>query len=95
MAEDHMSHVTVRLNDGKVLTVGGRGRGSTVRPPRLARAEVYDPSTGEWTAAATMNEPRASHTATTMTDGRIIFVGGQAQDGDRRALSNLPEIYSP
>ena len=42
-----------------------------------------------------MIQGRHQHTATTMADGRVMMVGGQAQDGDRRELSNLPEIYGP
>ena len=47
MTDARMDHVTVLLGDGRILTVGGRGRGATIRPPRLERAEVYDPATGE------------------------------------------------
>lgn len=61
----------------------------------IALSEIYDPATGQWTDGPTMIQGRHQHTATVMADGRIMMVGGQAQSGDRRELSNLPEIYSP
>ena len=58
MTDARMDHETVLLADGRILTVGGRGRGATIRPPRLERAEVYDPTSGEWKSVGDMSEKR-------------------------------------
>jgi hypothetical protein len=66
------------LPDGKVLAVGG-SRGVF---PNLAltSAELYDPSTGIWTATASMVEGRERHIAILLLDGTVLVVGGSAGD---------------
>ena len=46
------------LSDGRVLVVGGSGDGC------LASAELYDPTTGSWTATGSLGSPRGGYTAT-------------------------------
>jgi N-acetylneuraminic acid mutarotase len=88
------------LNDGKVLVVGGEPYGDGIGPPPPAPAELFDPTTGEWTTTAS---PRLVSgwglTATLLTDGRVLVVGGYA---DRRvytepidAPAGAAEIYDP
>jgi hypothetical protein len=62
-----------RLPDGRVLAAGGV-------PPQgglpLASAEVYDPATNTWSAAAGLGTARAFVSLDVIGDGRIIATGG-------------------
>ena len=92
MTDARMDHVTVLLGDGRVLTAGGRGRGATIRPPRLERAEVYDPATGEWTAVGEMSAKREVFCGVALSDGRAMIFGGA---DERREALKTTEILDP
>lgn len=59
------------MSDGRVLLVGGRDD----QVHAMASAEIYDPSTGAFTATGFMNDPRVQFTATALDDGRVLIVG--------------------
>lgn len=62
------------LPDGKVLVAGGiPGNDEAVE---TASAELYDPSTGKWSATGSMSTPRAKHTATLLANGKVLVAGG-------------------
>jgi hypothetical protein len=80
--------------DGKVLIAGGSSQylpGSSI-----ASAELYDPSTGKFTATGSMAVARAGHTATLIPSGPlagdVLVAGGTGEDG--RVLASA-EIYDP
>jgi large repetitive protein len=76
----------------QVLIAGGYGLTDDGLVP-LESAELYDPTTASFSPANTsMVEARAGHTATTLTDGRILLVGGY---GPGNIASNTAEIYDP
>jgi hypothetical protein len=56
----------------------------------LSSAEVYDPATGTWSPAGSMNA-RARHTATLLADGRVLVAGGWANDN----FMTGAQIYDP
>ena len=61
-----------KLADGRVVLTGGTSFGST-----LGTGELYDPSTGNFTALPhTMLVPRSLHTATLLPNGNILIAGG-------------------
>ena len=58
--------------DGRFQVVADRGS-----PSRLASAELWDPTTGQFTAAGSMTRGRIGHTATLLPDGRVLILGGE------------------
>jgi N-acetylneuraminic acid mutarotase len=54
------------LPDGRVLVVGGAS----------AAADLYDPSTGTFSATASMSTVRPGATATLLPDGKVLVAGG-------------------
>ena len=88
-------HQAVLLEDGSVLVIGGTNE--TLDDPAddgLATSSVerFDPTTGSFSPAASMNEPRMLHSATTLLDGRVLVVGGTANLGWSTAVSST-EVY--
>ena len=76
------------LHDGRVLLTGG-DQNAGYRS-QLASAEIYDPSSGAFTATGSMSTPREGHTATMLRDGRVLVAGGSPNGiqttGQRRDL---------
>ena len=68
-------HTATLLRNGKVLVAGG-----TVTPYgglSFSSAELYDPATGSWSTTGSLNNGRASHTATLLPNGKVLVAGGQ------------------
>jgi len=71
------SHSTSVLADGRVLLAGGvYTAGELISADPVTRAEIYDPAAGSWSLAAPLPAARASAIAVTLTDGRVLLVGG-------------------
>lgn len=70
----------------KVLTTGGGDASAT------ATCEIYDPNTQLSTPVASMTVPRAYHTLTLLSDGKVLATGGMDDTGT--ALNSI-EIYDP
>lgn len=88
MATAREQHTATLLADGKVLIAGGdisTGAGD-LQP--TATAEVYDPSTGSFSAAGAMAAARSLHTATLLPSGNVLVAGG----GDENSTA---ELYDP
>lgn len=101
MKRPRLGHSLTVLPDGRVLAVGGTtlegaegsGGAQTVRPD--GSAEIFDPSSGSWTEAATMDDARFEHTATLLADGRVLVAGGLGLDGDQLVPLQTAELYDP
>jgi N-acetylneuraminic acid mutarotase len=84
-------HTATLLPNHKVLITGG----STNAKNALATTELYDPDTGTWTPAASlnpMNGIREAHTATLLSNGKVLVAGGTT---DITATLNTSELYDP
>jgi hypothetical protein len=99
MATPRWYHTATLLTDGKVLVAGGYGgwtaSGGDVHLAS-AEAELYDPATGTWSATGSMGTPRALHTATLLSDGRVLVAAGASAlvwGGDTLLAS--AELYDP
>jgi WD40 repeat protein len=75
------------LNDGRGLVVGGWDSDVT-NLGDLNTAELYDPSTGQWTVTGSLFYPRGGHTGTLLKDGKVLVAGGW------ESLDSV-EIYDP
>ena len=82
-------HTATLLLDGRVLIAGGDGGSSPARV--TATAELYDPASGKFSSTGSMTTPRAFHTATLLTDGRVLLAGGE----DGSGFSSSAELYDP
>jgi hypothetical protein len=79
------------LADGRILVVGGYGgSGSNLG---IANAEIFDPSNNSWTIVPKMSYARWYPTATPLSDGRVIVMGGWQTD--QHSNVGIPEIYDP
>ena len=56
----------------------------------LADAELYDPSTGTWSATGALNTARYQHTATLLADGRVLVAAGWGE-----GVLSSTEFYDP
>jgi Galactose oxidase, central domain/Kelch motif len=84
-------HTTTLLSDGKVLVAGGFENASGPTP--LSAAELFDPSSGTFTATADMSAARTSHTATLLTNGEVLVTGGQGVDAGVSTVLATAELY--
>lgn len=89
--------MAVRLEDGRVLVVGGFSVGFT----ELNTAEIYDPRTNTWTLTGSLKLQRAEDfTAALLPDGRVLVAGGYiattfTQHGPVFLPTNTSEIWDP
>ena len=99
MITSRYMHTATLLTDGRVLITGGAGySNSGLFLGGLATAELYDSSTGTFTATGSMATRRAGASATLLNDGRVLISGGsQLQPGSAGAAGGLSsaEIYTP
>jgi N-acetylneuraminic acid mutarotase len=89
-------HTATRLADGRVLVAGGITGANAAPSTGIATAEIFDPSTGSWTATGSMTEPRFSHSATLLANGKILVAGGAAvRSADSNRALYTAELFDP
>jgi hypothetical protein len=98
LQEDRFRHTATILMDGRILFTGGY---SSAQRKTLATAEIYDPSADRFTLLPTsMSDGRMDHTATRLSDGKVLIVGGwSSQKGATVASTDLfdplTETFTP
>ncbi len=93
---ERYGYTAALLEDGRVLIVGGVGPKSD--EDFLASAEIYDPTTGKFTATGSMHTAREDATATLLADGRVLIAGGDQGVCGACGYINIlasAEIYDP
>jgi len=89
-------HTATLLPNGNVLVVGGGDQGGGTLPfygTGSATAEVYDTTANTFASTGNMAAPRFGHTATLLTNGKVLIVGGFAShSSDPTAAA---EVYDP
>ena len=95
MNDPRGGHIAARLGDGRVLVAGGRklvidDEGSR-KITFVGTTEIYDPVSDTWTQTADMSGPRWAHTGIALTDGTVMVVGGENDEGKIATA----EVYDP
>lgn len=98
-------HTATLLPDGRVLILGGghaselHGWGMYGSPygvwSVVAEVELYDPSTGKFTAGGSLNSARAAHTATLLPSGLVFVAGGESYGPYGASFQNTTELFDP
>jgi hypothetical protein len=85
----HDSGAVARLQDGRLLLAGGAADWGIA--PGYPTAEIYNPADGSFTPTGTMAYGRMQTSATTLTSGQVLVVGGWYDAGS----SGTAEVYDP
>lgn len=80
------------LPDGQVLVAGGADLDGCCGG--LVAADLYNPSSGTWQAAANMNAPRMAAASVVLPDGTVLMTGGYTGITPTPFLAST-EIYQP
>jgi N-acetylneuraminic acid mutarotase len=86
-------HSAALLPNGKVLVTGGL-RFQSGQFFVLNSAELYDPATGSWSSAGTMNSPRFFHITTLLPNGKVLVASG-SNNTDPLTPVKSGELYDP
>jgi hypothetical protein len=79
LATARYAHTATLLPTGEVLVTGGTSQQDhfpNLKFVNLDSAEIYDSHAGAWTSAGNLNAARGDHTATLLSDGRVLVAGG-------------------
>ncbi|MBI4702217.1 MAG: hypothetical protein HY744_13900 [Deltaproteobacteria bacterium] len=85
-------HAASRLDDGRVLVVGGE---NSIKPYLQLSAEIYDPVAGLWTPTGSMLAPRYLHAAVTLGSGKVLVAGGSPQMKTAELYDPVAGIWTP
>jgi N-acetylneuraminic acid mutarotase len=90
MTSARYNHTATLLANGTVLVAGGWTTDLGGRTSPSVNVEIFDPVNGIWSAVSGMAVARASHTATLLTNGRVLVTSGITAAG-----VVATELYDP
>lgn len=95
MASARIAHTATLLASGKVLVAAGVVDGSS--GGFFSSAETFDPASAVWSNVASLAQARGFHTATRLSDGRVLVAGGMGVNPGGGAALRLAtaELYDP
>ena len=95
LANGRAGHTVTKLQDGRVLVVGGSDFNQVVTPT----AELYDAATDTWTLVGSLATARAGHTASLLPNGQVLISGGTDDVTDAVAAAlgaqKTTELFDP
>ncbi|WP_434389089.1 Kelch repeat-containing protein [Melittangium boletus] len=86
------AHTATLLEDGRVLLAGGFALDQDGRSTTLGVAQVLDPAGGTLRPLPELNPARAFHTATRLSGGQVMLVGGETQTEDGPLPLRVAEV---
>ena len=89
LTEARADGAAVRLDDDRVLLIGGNGVDGPV-----SSVEVFEID-GSLSPAAAMNEARSGAAAVRLSDGRVLVTGGSTTLDGVTSITSTTEIYDP
>ncbi len=95
MAAAKYGHTATLLPSGKVLIAGGyhlTNIGGFSETETRASAELFDPAAGTFAGIGSMTAPRYDHTATLLSNEKVLIAGGDNDDAE--GLTSA-ELYDP
>lgn len=94
MSISRASGASVTLQNGKILVIGGV-TGNYPSMTVVGSCEIYDPNTGNWSAAGSLNVARWGHTATLLSNGKVLVTGGAVDIVSSFPTTTSCELYDP
>ena len=91
MTKRKFNHAAVRLNDGRVLVVGGASEaGDCIYS---TTAEIFSPATGDWQATDPMATPRGLPAVALLPTGDVLVAGGLTLPATCNPATASAELY--
>lgn len=96
MAVPRLDFTATRLLDGRILIVGGRQMSWANSPDGYPTAlvEIFEGATNAFTRASSLGIPRAGHTATLLSSGKVLVAGGDPA-GTAEIYDPIANLWSP
>ena len=91
MSVHRVGHTATLLTDSQVVLAGGNSSCQTDPCTTESSTETYDPTSGTFSTSQGMTTARTGHTATLLSNGSVLLVGGIASGTTVASI----ELYQP
>jgi len=100
MTTGRYAHTATLLTDGTVLVAGGEGQAISCGKActgyiPTAKSEIYNETTGKFTATTSLSRARAYHSTTLLGTGRALADGGTGTTNVCCVVLSSAELYTP